>query len=51
LVDDYQLPWNEAWNISTNTFACTNHNLLPEALEKWRNMYAWSPLSVLAAGG
>jgi starch phosphorylase len=35
MVDDYHVPWSRAWDITTRSFASTQHTLLPEALETW----------------
>lgn len=35
LLDDENLLWEEAWDITTRTCAYTNHTIMAEALEKW----------------
>ncbi|MHB8799000.1 MAG: glycogen/starch/alpha-glucan phosphorylase [Thermoanaerobaculia bacterium] len=34
-VDEHDVPWERAWEMTVATLGYTNHTLLPEALEKW----------------
>ncbi|MGP7819691.1 glycogen/starch/alpha-glucan phosphorylase [Niallia sp. 01092] len=43
LLDKEGLSWEEAWEITKNTFSYTNHTTLSEALEKWP-IYLFQPL-------
>ncbi len=41
LVDDYDMEWDTAWDITCRTLSYTNHTVMSEALEHWsEQLYA-----------
>jgi glucan phosphorylase len=49
LVDEYELGWDSAGNVTCRAIAYTNHTLLPEALEKCPWVFSVVALGALTA--
>lgn len=43
LLDEEKMGWDEAWDVTVQTFAYTNHTILAEAMEKW-SIHLFQPL-------
>lgn len=35
LIDDYNLNWKHAWNVTYHTFSCSMYNIKESQMEKW----------------
>lgn len=47
LVDEHDLPWETAWDVSRRTFAYTDHTLLPEADVCYSDAPGWTRRAIL----